>query len=345
MNRKIIKIFFVLSVFFAAPFSSQAAVYFEWNSAEGYKYLGSSNSHAGGGYFNWMGGAVTKPEGTGCQDPNNFHNTFISTDSSAFNSDTGSSTALKTPYSGSCPNESFTRDTTIIRTPLLSEYYIRWNQKWTGSFQASVQQKFAKFYNSADSTSSTLTAHLSMRPNNSSGLTPGATTGLFENYTNNIDSHFTNQTCTNAAVIWLAPAPVIGNGLNSNGTPNCYNGQAKGYDDSILTETPITLELDRWYTIEIHSKLNSSPSVSDGVYEVWIDGALRLAGYDFKFKDGVTYNTPGTNNFEFQHVYYNRSAQDQSTYMDNIIISDHYNGPYSSLDVVAPASPSSMSVQ
>lgn len=308
-----------------------ATTYFEWKGSDGYKYLGAQNPHPGGGYFAHLGGKITKPEGNGCDAPTDYHNTVVSNDVAAQGASLNSTYSLKTPYRGDCPNESFTRDTTIINTPLLSEYYIRWNQKWTGSFQASVQQKFAKFYNASDTSEKTITAYLSLRPNNPGGATPGVKVGRFENFMPNIDGHFDKIGCTQyVGNVWVTPV--------AKSMDDCYNGQNRGFDDSDVTTSAITFELDRWYTIEIHSKLNTNETTSDAVYEIWIDGILRLSVSGFKFRDGDIYNSPGTNNFEFQHVYYNRSNFDQSTYMDNIVISDHYNGPVGS-KIPKPAKP------
>ncbi len=323
-------IFFVVNHVYAAEDLSRITdnggiVYFADDYESGYQYMGVSNPHPGGGFYQMMGGNVLKPEGiytgdgtvNGCvQDTNNYHYTINSNDAEAKNFILGSQKSLKTPYLGVCPGEAFLRDTTIIKTPLLSEYYVRWYQKWTGSFQSSVQQKFSKFYYGSDPNSA-ITGHLSMRPNNSSGTTPGATSGLFEEYFINIDNHFAKSGCTppNNSLIWLTPTSF-----------SCYAGQNKGWDDSTETNELINLELNRWYEIEIHSKLNSDINTSDAEHDLWIDGVLKLQVRNFKFVNDVI-TTPGTNNFEFQHVYYNRSNQDQTTYMDNIVIANRHIGP------------------
>lgn len=322
MNRllftSLILTFSILAIFSAKK--SDATIIFSWDGESGYQYMGSENAHPGGGYFQQMGGNVSASEGTynssSCTpDTNSHHYSVISNDPAAQGSTTGSKYSLKTPYLGVCPNEAFQRDTTVITTPLLTEYYVKWDQKWTGNFQKSVQQKFAKFYNSADTQEKTITAYLTLRANNASGTTPGATTGLAENFMPNIEGHFNKSGCTlYNGNIWVTPVPIA--------YGNCYDGQNRSFDDSDETNTPMIFELNRWYTIEIHSKLNTDINTSDAVYEIWIDGILRFSAKGFKFRDGGVYNTPGTNRFEFQHVYYNRSSSDQTTYMDNIVISD-----------------------
>ncbi|NTW27423.1 MAG: hypothetical protein HGA36_03795 [Candidatus Moranbacteria bacterium] len=346
MQKQIFKLFLFSTFFLALPNLANAAedltnitnndgtIYFAHDFE-----TGNIVPDQGTGSIILLGGNVNKPLGdysSSCTtDTNNFHYSYFSNAVAAQGSNGGSLQSLITPYLGNCPNEAFLRDTTVVSTPLLSEYYVRWYQKWTGSFEASVQQKFAKFYNSENLNEKTLTGHLTMRPNNSAGTTPGATMGRFENFMPNLENHFDKDGCTPASGnIWISPVPFAG----------CYAGQNRGYDDSLSTTSDIDLELNRWYVIEIHSKLNTDPALSDAVYEIWIDGVLRFAAYNFKFKDGLLFNTPGTNQFEFQHVYYNRSNQDQSTYMDNLVIADRYIGPVNSFDVIAPSAPSGLLV-
>jgi hypothetical protein len=60
-----------------------STVYFNCDFESGYQYMGAGNAHAGGGYFSHMGGSIARPEDTGCSDPNNYHNTIISSGSDA----------------------------------------------------------------------------------------------------------------------------------------------------------------------------------------------------------------------------------------------------------------------
>ena len=126
---------------------------------------------------------------------------YISNISDGHNAVSGSQNSLMTPYLASCPNESTIRDTTIITTPELTEFYVRWYQKWTGSFQNSVQQKFNKFYNPSVSSDNTITAQLSIRPNGTSG----ATSVVAENYMYNIEKHFDKGACNQSTSVWVTP--------------------------------------------------------------------------------------------------------------------------------------------
>ncbi len=303
--------YLIIVLMLLLPITANATVIFEFNGESGYQYMGSANAHPGGGYFSAMGGSISAPEGTydssACTpDTTNYHYSVLSSDVAAQGASAGSTHAIKTPYLGVCPNQAFQRDTTIISTPLLQEYWIKWNQKWTGNFQASVQQKFAKFYYSGDTLEKTMSGYFVMRP---AGV--GATTsGPFQAYFNNI-GELLDRECSGLGPdqTWISP-------VGPCSLPN------HSYDSSAATTTPITFDLDRWYTIELHSKMNSANDVADAVLEIWVDGVLRLQLTNFKMRDGGgVYNSPGTDHFEFQHIYYDRSSSNQTTYMDNIIIS------------------------
>jgi len=305
-----------------SPAISHSTVIFQFTGESGYQYMGSANAHPGGGYFSSMGGAVAKPAGVydagSCAaDTTNYHFSVLDNTTPAQGASSGSQYSLKTPYLGVCPNQSYSRDTTIITTPLLTEYWVQWKQKWTGNFQASVQQKFAKFYNSADTLERTMSGYFIMEPQN----TPETTSGRFVGYFNNIEGYL-NQECGGLSSAQTRIASVA-----PCSEPN------HTYDNSATTTSDIFFETDRWYTITMHSKLNSAAETADAVFEVWVDGVLRLSQTNFKMRDFVTYNSPGTDRFEFQHVYYDRSNVDQTTYMDDIIISDSAIGD---LDVAAP---------
>lgn len=302
--------------------TANATVIFQYDGESGYQYMGSTNAHPGGGYFLQMGGNISAPEGvydaSACTpDTTNYHYSVLSNDVAAQGASTGSTHAIKTPYLGVCPNEAFQRDTTIIMTPLLQEYWIKWDQKWTGSFQASQQQKFAKFYYSGDTTEHAISGYFVLRP----GTT---TTGLYQAYFQNVDE-LLDRECPSmsTAQVWISPVGPCSLPTHS-------------YDSSSETTTPIIFELDRWYTIKIHSKMNSANDVADAVFEIWVDGVLRLQLTNFKIKNGVDYTSPGTDRFELQHIYYDRSSVDQTTYMDNIIISDTALGGETPADTTPP---------
>jgi hypothetical protein len=101
------------------------------------------------------------------------------------------------------------------------------------------------------------------------------------------------------------------------------------YDDDATTTSEFVFAVNTWYCIEIHVKINTRGN-SDGLMEVWVNGNKVFGVYKFKWYSGTIY---GVNSFELQHIYYNRNAIDEPTYMDNIVISDRYIGPV----VVQPA--------
>lgn len=297
---------------------ANSATYFEWSADNGYKYLGQDNAYPGGGYFSWLGGSTTQPAGTtGCQDPLTVHNAILSNDTSAAGAVAGSKYALKTFYSGACPNESFQRDTTIISTPNLYEGYFRFYQKWTGDWNSSnVQQKYTKFY----TTGGVPIVHFSFGPKAKN----------WRAYVPNLEGHFDKDGVTRySGGIWVYASKA------GAGTP--YTGQNVSYDDYNNgiggTDGEFYFNTNQWYAIEFHWKVNTDANTSDGVLEAWVDGEKVFGISNFKYFNSGS--RPIVNTFELQHIYYNRSATNQPTYMNNIIISDHYNGPIASIK--APA--------
>lgn len=305
--------------------TSHAATYFEWNGESGYQYLGSLNKHPGGGYFSWLGGQVSKPEGTGCQDPQSTHNTILSGDTAAIGSILGSKNALKTPYNGACPNESFSRDNTTITTPPLYEGYMRYYQKWTGDWNSSsVQHKYTKFYGGYGTLP---VVHFSFAPKAKNWRT----------FVPNLEKHFDKDgIARSTGSIWVNATPAAAG--------SAYAGVNRSYDDLLNgingTDGEMNFETDRWYSIEYHWKVNSDAYASDGVLEAWVDGKKVFGIYDFKFFNTGT--RPSVSVYELQHIYYNRSTTNQPTYIDNIIISDRYNGPVGSIK--APAAPTGVTI-
>lgn len=297
---------------------ANATTYFSWNGENGYQYMGSENAYPGGGHFSRMGGNVSMPAGiygaSNCTpDTDNYHYSIISDDVAGQGSVPGSLHSLKTPYLGVCPNEAFQRDTTVITTPILYEGYIRWYQKWTGPWPGrTVQQKFTKFYDGTATGSGDPTVEFTFEANRQQ-LTA---------FMRNTEGHFNKDGVTRSAgSLWVHASSV------GAGTP--YPGQNRSYDDynngiNNGADADFLFGPDRWYAIEIHWKVNTDANTSDGVLEEWVDGVKVFGVSNYKY-----FNTgarPYINTFELQHVYYNRSTSDQSTYMDNIKISDTYIG-------------------
>ncbi len=299
------------------PHESNATVYFSWDGESGYQYMGVNNPHPGGGFFSQMGGNVTKPADTygasNCApaDTNNFHYSVISNDTAAQGSIPGSRHSLKTPYLGVCTNEAFQRDTTIIKTPILYEGYMRFYQKWTGDWNsATVQQKFTKFYTSTGLP----IVHFSFAPKSKS----------WRAFVPNIDGHFDKDGVTRyGGQVWVNASSVAA------GKP--YTGQNVSYDDFSNglgldgTDGELYFETNKWYALEFHWKINTDADTADAVLEAWVDGKKVFGISNFKFFNSGA--RPIIDTFELQHIYYNRTATDQPTYMDNFIISDNYIGP------------------
>jgi hypothetical protein len=79
----------------------------------------------------------------------------------------------------------------------------------------------------------------------------------------------------------------------------------------------------RWYTLEYHLKLSSSPTANDGVLELWVDGVKAYS---------TTRNTcaGGCPNMGFIYILgWMNSADPQSGYyeIDNVVMSRRYIGP------------------
>ena len=302
----------VFLVLLIAP-SVRATTYFEFTGESGYQYMGPGSPHPGGGYFSNMGGAVSKPEGANpcLKDTNNYHYTVLTNEPAAKGATPGVDWALKTPYPGACPDEGFVRDTTIINLASgLQEVYIRWYQKWTGDWNsASVQQKFFKTENGASN-------YLQM----SFGVTP---TQVWRAYLPNVENHFDKDGIARASAVWVYASRA----QEQAQVPGCeYGGTACAYDDDATT-TGITFATNVWYYLEIHIKINTDSSTSDGVMEAWVNGAKVFGASNFKYYATGTLADWTVGSFELQHIYYNRSANDQPTYMNNIKISDTYIGP------------------
>ncbi len=311
-------------------------VYFADDFESGYQYLGSENAYPGGGYWAWLGGNYSKPEGTGCSSTTDYHNTVITNEATASNAVSGSNYALKTPYDGDCPNESYSRDTTILDLGAgdngvdKTEVYVRWYQKWVGEWNSgSVQQKFTKFCGNAYSTINgyMTAAHFSFGPYGESWRC------AVNNYNGQFD--WMGGYCDDNDEIWMYQTEAA----SGNWGWDSYNNEIINGSDG-----EFTFETGRWYCLEIHVKMNSDETASDAVLEAWIDGTKVFGLTDFQYYTG-NQTSFGVGYLELQHIYYDRSLSDQPTYMDNIVIADSYIGPVNTVsDVTAPSSPSGISI-
>lgn len=297
------------TILFAEDFEDDVMTEDDWPDSPGYLY--------------WVGGPVAGREGDGCETGTGRRNNSIDTAPIAADAVPGSTRSLKTPYPGACPDYNYTRESTQIKLPgPVREYYIRWYQKWSGSFQKTKQHKFTKFYNAAKPVGS-LTAHFSFEGPDAKNLA---------NFMYNYDGQLNKDGLAFADKVWVEFA---------KDTRSRSNDQAYSYDDienGIKGDGEFDFDLDRWYCIEIHSKLNSDEDTADGLVEMWIDGKLVFGKYNIKHFNAANAHD-GTNIFELQHIYGTRSSADQPTFMDNIVIADSYIGP-----VGSPSPPSTCTV-
>jgi hypothetical protein len=310
-NKKIIYLFIILMILSLSSLV-EATVFFSFDGESGYQYMGSGSPHPGGGYFSHMGGLISGPEATQCSDAvGTYHHTILSNDAAAQGAVSGSQYALKTPYRAGCPDESFLRDTTTITLAApLQEYYMRWYQKWTGNW---FEATFQKFFKPKDSGGVTCPGQFGFSIN---GPGPGHNS-LFAAI-RNIEGHFDKDGVTRNPVVEVSATmlwPVTGPGPTS-----------MAYDDDETTTSEFVFAVNTWYCIEVHVKINTSGN-SDGLMEIWVNGNKVLGIYNYKWYTGTIY---GVTSFEMQHVYYDRDAIDEPTYMDNIVISDSYIGPFGS---------------
>ncbi len=335
--KKLDKIMMLLLLSIPFYYNVHARILFSFDGESGYQYIGQQNANADGVYIYWLGGNPSRPEGNGNQDPNLYHNTILSNEPAAQGAVSGSKYSLKTPYRGICPNESFTRDTTIIRLGRdRDDIYVRWYQKWTGDWNSStVQHKFTKFCSTGyESDADKKTAHFSF----------AAGARNWRNYTPNLEGRFNMDGIPHANWVWIYQT--------KEGAGSQYNNVARAWDDinngiNNGNDGELYFQPNKWYCIEIHVKVNSSASIADAVCEAWVDGVKVFEIKNFKY-----YNDPakkyGTGYIELQHIYYNRTPTDQATYMDDIVIADQYIGPKettSPIDVTSPSPPTGLGAE
>jgi hypothetical protein len=101
---------------------------------------------------------------------------------------------------------------------------------------------------------------------------------------------------------------------------------------------------DRWYTMEYHYKLSSSPTSNDGILELWVDGKKAYS---------TTRNTcaAGCPNMGFIYILGFMNPRDPQTgyaEIDNVIISRRYIGPPGGSappDTTPPAPPTNLTAR
>lgn len=276
-------------------------------------------SDSGAASITYSGGNINGSPGTGCSDTATYHNTIIVNDAAAQGAVASSQYALKTPYDGDCTGESTSRDMSTITGASFGpgdDCYVRWYQKFTGDwnsassdnppYSAGSQHKFTKFYNGNSTPPVTYGFHFSFSAGGEYG----------RNYMREFDNQFSSGT-DDGTMVWVYA------------DPSHIGGTITGADNYTQPgeDTDFVFSTDTWYCIEAHFRLNSASATADGEVEIWIDGEKIFGCSNIKLWEG-SYNNVDT--FEFQHIYFNRTATDQPTYMDNIVIADSYIGPMGS---------------
>lgn len=286
-------------------------VYFADDMEGGLLYRGPTNTYEGKGWWDRLGG---NPTGSIASNPCSFdtnvqHATHISDDIAAQGAIVGSTHAMKTPYDGDCPTERFPADTSIIATGTpLTEYYIRWYQKFSGNWMnGSAQHKLFKQQNVMGGVG---------------GLRFGTNENIWRTLApnNHLPGGGVRWPESEQSFVWVYEANIPDwNRVNDD----LDNGIDEGSDGAFPFQT------DTWYCIEMHWKAHTAGN-ADGVYEAWVDGVkvFRIGGMVWGDADDYTIAGTGTTAIELQHIYYDRAtSDDQPTYMDNIVIADRYIGP------------------
>jgi hypothetical protein len=108
-----------------------------------------------------------------------------------------------------------------------------------------------------------------------------------------------------------------------------------------------TVETGRWYTIEVHIRLND-PNQSNGIFEMWVDG-VKVSEYSnvlFRIPwdgtAGSNFNY-GVNFVMLSHYIDSGAPQAQDMYYDDIKINTQYIGTGSS-PLLSPSPPGSLRV-
>ena len=88
---------------------------------------------------------------------------------------------------------------------------------------------------------------------------------------------------------------------------------------SAVGKTPIfdAAHTGQWHCVEAHVRLNSAGK-TDGLFEMWIDGAAEAQRTGLNFVGSAPY---GINAVYFENYWNAGSVQDQARWIDNIVVS------------------------
>ncbi len=125
---------------------------------------------------------------------------------------------------------------------------------------------------------------------------------------------------------YLAIDPASGTDSQGNLQTTTYNDFANlRWLGAAPGTTPIfdAAHVGRWYCVEAHVRLND-PGQSNGVYEMWIDGAREASRTGLNWVG--TYSQYGLNAVYFENYWNAGSPQAQDRYFDNIVVSSQRIG-------------------
>ncbi|HJX18592.1 MAG TPA: heparin lyase I family protein [Acidiferrobacterales bacterium] len=125
-----------------------------------------------------------------------------------------------------------------------------------------------------------------------------------------------------------------------------YNSADGGYFvQNLSTANPVFMENGRWHSVVIRADITSA---SNGTIEMWINGTKVIEFHNIRTqRNGVQFTTTiigGTHN---QPSY--AADVDSSKYYDNYLVTDNWqdviDGGYLTVDTLAPAAPTNLTVQ
>jgi hypothetical protein len=114
----------------------------------------------------------------------------------------------------------------------------------------------------------------------------------------------------------------------SSGTDAAGNVRTTEYNDfahfrrlgTAWSRTPLfdQMHVGRWYCIEVHARLND-PKRSNGVFELWINGALEARIDELNWQGA--YDQYGINTVFLENYWNDGAPQAQERYFDNFVVS------------------------
>jgi hypothetical protein len=119
---------------------------------------------------------------------------------------------------------------------------------------------------------------------------------------------------------YLMVDPASGTDVNGNLTTTTYNDFSNmRWLTSAVGRTPIfdVAHVGKWHCVEVHMRLNSSGQ-SDGVLELWVDGAMEAQRTGLNYVGSAPY---GINAVYFENYWNAGAPTNEERYLDNIVVS------------------------